>query len=124
MKTEQYKKEYCDMLIRHMEMGYSFGSFGAEINHGRTTLYAWLKNHEEFKEAYEIGYAKALKVFETILSAKIRGKDLTNVDVKKADTACLIFGLKTRFKEYYSEKVEVELGEESRKSLKLAYKID
>ena len=122
-KTEQYKKEYCQMLIDHMSTGMSFGSFGGTIGHGRTTLYDWLDKHEEFREAYEIATSKALFMFETILISKARGIETKGIDLKKSDTACAIFALKTRFKEFYSEKHEVDFSEEVKGILKLNYKV-
>lgn len=99
----QYKKEYCQLLIDHMSQGYSFGSFGGDIGVTRKTLYNWLKEFDEFREAKEIGYKKALKMFESRLLAKVSGQKLKNVDPKLIDTACLIFGLKTRFHKDYGE---------------------
>lgn len=122
MKTEQYKSEYCQMLIEHMMNGLSFSSFGKKIGHGRTTLYDWLNKHSDFKEAYEKGYCESLYFHEVILNAKIRGKDLSNLEIKKADTACLIFKLKTVFRKEYSEKHEIEMSVPN--EIKLAYNND
>lgn len=92
------------MLIDHMSKGHSFESFGADVNAGRRTLYEWADNFEEFRDAKEIGHAKAMKLFESISVAKLSGKDVKNFDPKKSDTAMLIFYQKTRFHKVYGEK--------------------
>jgi hypothetical protein len=101
-----YKEEYDQLLIQHMSQGYSFESFCATINVGRRTLFDWIDRYESFKEAKSIGHEKAKQVFETVLISKIRGQDTKGINIKNSDTACLIFALKTRFKESYSEKIE------------------
>ncbi|MGV8130658.1 MAG: hypothetical protein ACP5N7_00985 [Candidatus Pacearchaeota archaeon] len=105
----KYKKEYCQMLVDHMAKGYSFGSFGADVNCGRRTLNDWVDRYEEFKAAREEGQEKAKKYFETLANLKMRGEATKNFDPKRADTALIIFFLKTRFKEDYSEKLEHEI---------------
>ena len=109
----KYKKMYCDMLIKHMEQGFSFTSFGADVNCGSKTLYNWCDNHPEFKIAKGIGQEKAKKFFEQIARLKVLGKKVKTksgeeIDPKRSDTAMLIFFLKTRFREEYTEKIEVE----------------
>ncbi len=105
---KKYKKEFCEMLVKHMSQGYSFASFPAVIGVCRTTLYEWEKNRPAFKKAKKQGEAAALKMFERILTAKISGQKIDNFDPKKSDTACLIFALKTRFHRQYGEKQKLE----------------
>lgn len=108
MNITTYKKEYDKLLIEHLEQGFSFESFCAVVNCGRRTLYDWVDKHESFKEAKEIGFQKGKRFFEAMLISKIRGKELTGADLKKSDTACLIFALKTRFHETYGDKSEIK----------------
>lgn len=103
-----YKEEYDQMLISHMSQGYSFESFCAVINRGRRTLFDWLEMFPSFKESKEIGHEKAKQLYETVLIAKIRGHETKGIDLKKSDSRLLEFALKTRFKESYSEKIELE----------------
>jgi hypothetical protein len=107
-KKDNYKPEYCDLLIRHMSKGLSFDSFGAKANCGKTTLYEWVKKYPEFAEAKKKATAKAQEFFESRLAAKISGQQIPGINTKNIDTACLIFALKTRFHETYSEKKEEE----------------
>lgn len=53
----KYDPEFPTLLIKHMERGLSFETFGATagLRVTRKTLYNWLQAHPEFQEAYEIG---------------------------------------------------------------------
>lgn len=102
-----YKEEYDQLLIAHMSQGYSFESFGADVGCGRRTLFDWADRYPSFRDAQREGYERGKKLFEGLLIAKMRGIDAKGMDLKKSDTACLIFALKTRYRDTYSEKVEV-----------------
>lgn len=106
-KTALYKDEYDQLLITHMAQGYSFESFGADVGCGRRTLFDWVEKYPSFKAAQREGFEKGKKLFEGILMAKVRGLDAKGMDLKKSDTACLIFALKTRYRDTYSEKIDV-----------------
>lgn len=95
------------MLVDHMSQGYSFESFGAVADCGRSTLFDWCEKFPSFKEAKLKGYEKGKRLFETILLAKMRGEQVKGMNLKASDTACLIFALKTRYRDTYSEKVDV-----------------
>ena len=62
--VSKYKKEYCKLLIKHMETGYSFETFGAGIEVAPSTLYNWVDAHPEFKEAKKIAFAKCQMFWE------------------------------------------------------------
>jgi len=104
-----YKPEYCAMLIRHLEQGFSFESFdGAGV--GRSTLYNWVEKYPEFKEAKEFGRSKGLKFFESLLRQKLTGKEneLMGIKAKDIDTTSVIFALKTRYHTVYGERQKIE----------------
>jgi len=109
-----YKKKYCKMLVKHMSQGFSFTSFGADVECSARTLHNWCDNHSEFREAKGIGQEKAKRFFEQIARMKIVGKNVVNkvtgevMDPRRSDTAMLIFFLKTRFRDEYTEKIEIE----------------
>lgn len=63
-RPPEFKQEYCDMLIAHMKGGNSFESFGAIILQGRSTIYRWEAEHQNFRDAKEIGRALSLKFYE------------------------------------------------------------
>jgi len=107
-----YKNEYDQKLIDHLAAGYSFQSFSGTVGVCRKTIYNWLDEHESFRQAKEIGLSKTLHLFESVLMDKMLGTGETIVNPRLADTASLLFALKTRFKDIYSERVEsVQSGE-------------
>lgn len=65
-KRLEYRPEYCQKLIDHMEQGLSMESFAGSIGVSRSVLYKWVKEHEAFKMAKEIGQSKMLLMMEKI----------------------------------------------------------
>ena len=93
-----------------MSQGFSYESFGAVVNVGKTTLYDWETQHPEWDAAKPIAFNKAQQFMEQRLIAKIAGQTIKGVDTKKVDTTCLIFALKTRFHETYGDKQKLEVS--------------
>ena len=124
-KQSRYKPEYCDKLIAHMSKGLSIDTFGATVNVSRATIYEWASRHREFAEAKEKAIQKAQDFMESRLMAKISGQELKGVDVKKIDTTCLIFALKTRFHKTYGDrqKLEHDVTDKAKKTIELAYNL-
>lgn len=101
-----------------MAKGYSYESFGAEIEVGRATLYVWERRYEEWKQAKEVGHEMALRAWEQLAVAKARGQKITLtensvIDGKRMDGPTINFMLKTRFRKVYKivetiEHTEVE----------------
>lgn len=60
----KYKPDYCEMLIAHMEHGFSFESFAATIDVCEDTLYEWAKVHPEFSEAKKRARSKCRYAWE------------------------------------------------------------
>lgn len=50
-----YKEEYCEMLVQHMEQGYSFESFAGVLRVSRQTIYDWADRHQEFLDSKRAG---------------------------------------------------------------------
>jgi hypothetical protein len=96
-----YKPEYCEMLINHMEKGFSFRSFAGVIRVNFDTVYEWEKVHKEFSDAKKIGEGLALMYDEKLLDDLSKG-----TYGKSANTATHIFKLKNLWK--WSDKVEIE----------------
>jgi len=116
----KYKPEYCQKLIEHLRTGLSIQTFGGTVMVTRSTVYKWIDEIPEFKESYEIGLQLAQDFFEKRLVAKVSGQDIKGIDAKKIDSQALLFALKTRFHESYSEKSEVKNTGELK--ISLAYK--
>ncbi len=118
-----YQKKYCEMLIEHMSKGFSFSSFGADINTCAKTLNNWVNEYPEFGMARRIGHEKAKKYIESIANMKMRGVENAKFSAKKSDTALIIFFLKTRFRDEYSERFEVD-HTSAGKSITLKYELN
>lgn len=89
-----YKPEYALDLIKHMEAGGSFMSFGAVVSVGRQTLYDWADTYQEFKQAHEIAKLKALSWWER------QGRDgLWTTKEASLNTGAFVFQVANRFRE-------------------------
>ena len=53
-RPPDYKPEYCEQLIKHMQDGFSYESFAASIGTHRSTLYNWEKQYPEFLDTKKI----------------------------------------------------------------------
>lgn len=87
-KEHEYKIEYCKLLIEHMAKGLSFDSFGATLTPRicRDVLYHWLKQHETFLEARNIGIDASLLDYEKT------GLDLQRGEIQGSATAHVWIG--------------------------------
>lgn len=104
-RKPMYKPEYCAMLIEHMREGLAFRTFGAIAGVTRKTLYEWVDRYPEFAEAKDLAFLHSQLCYERILAGKARG----DIKYKLADMSATVFALKTRFKDDYSEKAEMEI---------------
>ncbi|MEE8234088.1 MAG: hypothetical protein V3R41_05360, partial [Gammaproteobacteria bacterium] len=112
------KEEYCQMLIEHMSKGLSFESFAAITDTCRDTIYEWVKVHKEFSDAKRGAFAKSQLFWEEIgIEGLFNGKNK-----KSLNSAVWIFNMKNRFN--WTDKQELDLGEETQKMFQLAYKLD
>ena len=73
-RPPKYKKEYCQLLIKHMASGLSFESFCAEIDVDRDTTYAWCTKYKDFSDAKKRGREKLLSFYEKIGRSAMAGK--------------------------------------------------
>lgn len=86
-----YKPEYCQMLIEHMNEGYSFASFAAKCDVCEDTLYEWAKVHPKFSEAKRIARTKGMLRWEEL------GLDGTKGQIMGFSSGTWIFNMKNRF---------------------------
>lgn len=104
-----YKTEYCRAIIAHCEQGSSIASFARKCGVSRATLYNWRKDFPEFDLACDHAYCAALEFWEKLLVAAATGTLHTAVkDSKGAHPTSIMFALKNRFNEIYSERHVVE----------------
>jgi len=72
-RPTKYKEEYDQMLIDHMEEGFTFESFAGVVSVDRDTLYHWCTLHPNFSDAKKIGRNKQLFTDEKLLKALSNG---------------------------------------------------
>ena len=113
----KYRPEFCQLLIDHMENGFSFSSFPARIydDHkvkvGTSTLWEWAKDRPDFAHAYEVAKARALAFHERFLRYHVTGvipKKLKEEQNMEMDKTTLIFTLKTRFWKEYGDQIKLQ----------------
>ena len=101
-KTD-YKTEYDDMIIEHMEQGYSFESFAGVVGCSNKTLYNWADRNPSFLHAKELGFEKSRKFWEIEAIKQATGKSDGN-------TTMAIFNLKNRFPKQWRDKQELDMS--------------
>lgn len=116
-RPTDYKPEYCDLLIEHMSKGYSYDTFCAIMDCHLDTLYNWEKLFPAFSEAKKIAFKKAQLYWEKLAM----DNPYTHPKEGGLNTGLWIFNMKNRFK--WTDRVEVEAGEETKNVIKLAYKL-
>lgn len=117
-RPSKYKPEYCQLLIEHMEKGFSFESFAGIVGTCRQTIYTWTEDYPEFLDAKKEASGRCQVFWEEQglkgLWNQHQGKNL--------NTSNWIFQMKNRFgwkdrvesEHSVSEKVEklvIDLGE-------------
>lgn len=110
----KFKVEYCDKLIKWMKFGRSLKSFSGEIMVPYSTVKEWLHRYKILQDAYEIAHSQSLGLIENLLFNRATGMDVSKMseqfDVKKADNKVLTFLARSRFREEFFEKVQLEHG--------------
>ena len=116
-RPTKFKEEYCQMLIEHMALGFSFESFAGLISVNQDTLHEWCKVHAIFSEAKKLAFAKCQLFWEAIGM-----EGLWSTKERSLNTGNYVFQMKNRFK--WTDRVEVAAPEDpERKPLVLAYKL-
>jgi DNA-binding XRE family transcriptional regulator len=113
-----YKEEFCDLLISHMEKGYSYESFAGLLGVSKQTIYDWEKANQEFLDSKKIGTEKSRLFWEKVGIENIVNIDTMEKDesgsftaVKKSlNSAVYIFNMKNRFKDEWKDKHENEFS--------------
>lgn len=86
----KYKPEFCQALIEHMKSGLSFETFAAIAKVHRDTLYQWVKEYPEFKEAKDEAFLQNQLFFEKLGIDGAKGK------VPGFNVTAWIFNMKNR----------------------------
>lgn len=101
-RPTDYEPEYCDKLIAHMELGYSFESFAGKIKVCKQTIYTWLEKYPEFLDAKKRGTELSRYFWEKFGINGMAGH------VKNFNCAAWIFNMKNRFREDWHDRQEIE----------------
>lgn len=113
----------CDQLIKHMESGHSFESFGGVARVSRKTLFKWLEKHKDFEEARAIGYGAWCRLIENLMLSKATGVErVKGVNPKNIDATPLIFLMKTVGSKVFYER-KTEENEDKPTVINLNYKV-
>lgn len=97
-----YKSTYCKEVIECLAKGHSVAAFAGEIGVAASTVYDWIKAHEEFAEAYGIAKAKSALSWEKRLIDFAEGG--------KGNVAAIIFGVKNRASDEWRDVQKHEHG--------------
>lgn len=112
-RPSKYQPEYCEMLVSHMEQGYSFEAFAALVSVDKVTLYSWAEKNPEFLYAKNIGTEKCRYFWERLGIAGASGL------LETFSVGCWIFNMKNRFRAEWQDKIELPISSES--VIKIAY---
>ena len=92
-----YCQEMVDRVTSLFKDGKSITAVAVALGVHRDTYYAWKEEYPEFKHAAEMGEQLSEAYHETKLHETADGK------IDKANGACRIFIMKSRFRETYAE---------------------
>lgn len=106
----KYKPEFCKILEDHLSSGCTINSIGAEIPVALSTIHEWIAKYPAFREAHKNGKARALKMDEQLLRAKITGIGNDKINPKNMDITALIFKMKTVHHKIYGDQSKIEMS--------------
>lgn len=117
-RPTKYKPEFCGLVIEYMEKGLSKEAMAGVLRINKDTLYAWAAKYPEFSDALKEGVELSRLFWEQ------KGIDhlVHTKNSKQLNSTAWIFNMKNRFK--WTDKKEIELGEETRATVKLNYNLD
>ena len=99
-RPNEFKDEYCQMVIDHMAEGLSFESFAAVVKCCKQTLYNWAKDFPQFLDAKNKGFEESRLFWEKM-----------GINIAKSgegNSTAFIFNMKNRFREDWNDKQEIE----------------
>lgn len=97
-----YDPAFCECAIEFLKEGYSIAAFAGEIGVARSTVYEWIKDHEEFSDAVKTGQAGAILWWERANRGLAMGSD--------GNATSIIFGLKNRAADEWRDVKSTELS--------------
>jgi hypothetical protein len=104
----KYRKEYCQVAEDLTAQGYSMPVVGLDCGGVLVdTVLDWMKAYPDFHQAIKKGRAKRLKELEFMITCHSKGIKTKSFDPKNSNLTAIIFELKTRFHEQWSDKQKI-----------------
>jgi len=97
-----YSPELCDKAREILADGYSILGFAGKIGVAKATVYRWIDEYPEFRDAVKDGQAAAASWWEDRLRDIAHGKD--------GNATAAIFGLKNRGADVWRDKQEHDVS--------------
>lgn len=99
-RPSKYSEAYSNEVVEFLARGHSLTAFAGEVGVAPHTLWNWCDEHPEFLQAVKKGRAKAVAFWE---------RKLVNLaETGKGNATAVIFGLKNRAPEDWSERQQIE----------------
>ncbi len=77
-RPTKYEHRFCQMVVDHMEKGFTFDSFAGVISVNRDTLYEWRRKYPDFSVACSVGNSKRRLCDEETLEKYAQGEIKTS----------------------------------------------
>lgn len=115
-RPAEYKPEFCNIVIEQMQKGYSKEATAGAIGISKQTFYRWMKEYKDFSDAVQIGEVLSQQTWE----GKAVDYSVHTKDGKRLDSRIYALQMKNRFG--WTDKKEINVGEETRKTFN--FKLD
>ena len=104
-RPSKYDPKYCQLLQDHMAKGFSFETFGAVAGVCRATLYNWLHEHADFKQAKDRAFCQSLYFYESLAIEHLQNP----METKGFHFGLWKFIMQSRFPTIYGSRTEKEV---------------
>lgn len=107
-RPPKYKKEFCEIAKLKASQGFSVPVIGLHCgNVSRETINEWARTKPQFSASLKEGRAKRLERLEFMITCHQSGHKTKDFDPKQSNITAIIFELKTRFHEDWSDKQKI-----------------
>lgn len=115
-RPTKYQHKFCEYAIHYLSKGLSKEALAGVLCISKTTLYEWIKEHQDFANAIAIGEAKSQVHWEALTVEHVvhtkNGKQINGQ----------VYGLNMKNRFGWSDKKEIALEEDTKKSF--AFSLD
>lgn len=107
-KPSTFKKEYCAIAEQKASDGYSVPVIARYCgNVDRQTIHDWANKYDDFAHSLKAGRSKRLERLEFMITCHQMGRKTKDFNPKESSLTAIIFELKTRFHEDWSDKQKI-----------------